>query len=87
MTQETFKLLDRFLSLHEEEVSGRVAALDGPLKARLRQCAEGLLSDSDRAVLCNEIKDNRGALGFLAKEIQTGALSRKQKKPNEPRTN
>lgn len=89
MSDNIFKLLDRFLKLHEKEVSGRAAALDASLKGRLRQCAEGRLSKDDRAALCGEIRDNREALAFLAREIQTAAASGNQKKEkaNEAGTN
>jgi hypothetical protein len=88
MTDNTFKLLDQFLALPEKEVSGHASLLEDSLKARLTQCAAGLLSAGDRAVLCAEIKDNRGALAFLAREIQTISACRNQEnKNNEPRTN
>ncbi|MEI8289303.1 MAG: hypothetical protein WCH99_07505 [Verrucomicrobiota bacterium] len=84
MTEEPFKLLARFLSLPEGEVSGRAQPLDGALKTRLRQCAEGRLTEKKRSALCNEIKEHREALAFLAREIQAVTASRNQKITNEP---
>jgi len=80
MPADSFKLLERFLALPEGEVFGRCATLGESLKIRLRQCASGALPARDRAALCGEIKDHREALAFLAREIQSVAVGRPQKK-------
>jgi len=86
MTHEPFRLLARFLSLPEGEVSGRAVPLDEVMKTQLRLCAEGRLTEKKRSALCNEIKDHREALAFLAQEIQSVAASRNQKNANETGT-
>ena len=69
MPENTFKLLVRFLSLREAEVSGQAMSLDSALVERLRLCAHGALKAEHRMSLCEEIRNNPAALTALASEI------------------